>query len=196
MRSAGDWPVARRIDTRRLMLEPLRVSHADEMVFVPEDEALYEYTGGRPATLEELRALHQAGSRATAGEGNQDMLCAYTRRPRAYASAASEESPDGGHHLFGPLVLLSGFCADHAGVCVPVEQSERDLVQRGLGGADLGEDVDAVAVVLDHSLDPSDLTFDPRQPREQLVLGGGIAPGGRLPLRHAPQSTTTTTATP
>ena len=46
----------------------------------------------------------------------------------AGASAASEESPDGGHHLFGPLVLLAGFGADHAGVRVPVEQSERDLV--------------------------------------------------------------------
>ena len=41
----------------------------------------------------------------------------------------------------------------------------------------------------DHSLDPADLTFDPRQPREQLVLGGGVAPGGRLSLRHIPDST-------
>jgi hypothetical protein len=31
-------------------------------------------------------------------------------------------------------------------VGVPVEQPERDLVKRGLGGADLGEDVDAVLV--------------------------------------------------
>ena len=37
------------------------------------------------------------------------------------ASAASEESADGGHHLFGPLVLLAGFRADHAGVSVAVE---------------------------------------------------------------------------
>jgi hypothetical protein len=37
------------------------------------------------------------------------------------ASAASEEPPDGGHHLFGPFVLLVGFGADHAGVRVAVE---------------------------------------------------------------------------
>src|ERR1035437_8381667 len=102
----------------------------------------------------------------------------------AGGSAASEESSDGGHHLFGPLVLLVGLSADHAGVGVPVEQYERDLVQRGLGAADWGEDVDAVPVVLHHSLDPADLSFDPSQAGEQLVFGGGIAPGGRLSLRH------------
>ena len=55
---------------------------------------------------------------------------------------------DRGHHLFGPLVRSSACGADHAVVRVPVEQPERDLVERGLGGADLGEDVDAVAVVV------------------------------------------------
>jgi len=58
MRSAGEWPVARRIDTRRLILEPLRVAHADAMVSVLADDALYEYTGGAPPTLEELRARY------------------------------------------------------------------------------------------------------------------------------------------
>ena len=51
------------------------------------------------------------------------------------ASAAPQEPADGGHHLFGALVLLVGFGADHAGVGVSVEQPERDLVQCGLGGA-------------------------------------------------------------
>jgi RimJ/RimL family protein N-acetyltransferase len=51
----GEWPVATRIETRRLILEPLRVAHADEMVSVLGDEALYEYTGGAPPTLEELQ---------------------------------------------------------------------------------------------------------------------------------------------
>ena len=100
----------------------------------------------------------------------------------ARRSAASEEPADGGHHLLGPLVLLVGLGADHARVRVAVEQAERDLVERGLRGADLGEDVDAVAVVVDHPLDPADLTLDPPQPREQLVLGGGVAARGRLGL--------------
>jgi hypothetical protein len=40
MQSSGGWPPATRIDTRHLILEPLRVTHADEMVFVLGDEAL------------------------------------------------------------------------------------------------------------------------------------------------------------
>jgi RimJ/RimL family protein N-acetyltransferase len=38
-----------------LTLEPLRIDHADEMVSVLDDESLYEFTGGRPETLDELR---------------------------------------------------------------------------------------------------------------------------------------------
>jgi hypothetical protein len=34
MRSAAKWLPARRIDTRRLILDPLQVLHADEMVAV------------------------------------------------------------------------------------------------------------------------------------------------------------------
>ena len=48
--------------------------------------------------------------------------------------AASEQPADRGHHLFGALVLLLGLGADHARVRVAVEQAERDLVERGLGG--------------------------------------------------------------
>jgi hypothetical protein len=58
MQSSGEWPAATRIDTRRLILEPLQVAHADEMVFVLGDEALYEYTGGAPPALEELRVRY------------------------------------------------------------------------------------------------------------------------------------------
>ncbi len=58
MQSSGAWPAATRIDTRRLILEPLQVADADEMAFVLGDEALYEYTGGAPPTLEELRARY------------------------------------------------------------------------------------------------------------------------------------------
>jgi RimJ/RimL family protein N-acetyltransferase len=58
MRSSGDWPALTRIDTRRLILEPLQVAHAEEMVFVLGDAALYEYTGGAPPTLGESRARY------------------------------------------------------------------------------------------------------------------------------------------
>lgn len=66
MRSSGEWPAATRIETRRLILEPLRVAHAEEMLFVLGDAALHEYTGGAPPTLTELRARYarQAGGRS------------------------------------------------------------------------------------------------------------------------------------
>jgi RimJ/RimL family protein N-acetyltransferase len=53
------------IGTERLLLTPLRPEDADEMVGVLGDPRLYEFTGGRPATLAELReryALLAAGS--------------------------------------------------------------------------------------------------------------------------------------
>jgi hypothetical protein len=69
---------------------------------------------------------------------------------------------------------------------VLVDEAERDLVQRGLHGGDLGQHVDAVTVVLDHALDPADLAFDAPQAFEELVLGGGVAASwGRRVCGHA-----------
>src|SRR4051812_9618063 len=56
---------------------------------------------------------------------------------------------DGGHQLFGALLLAALGVADDAMPGVVVEQAERHLVERRLHGRDLGEDVDAVALVLD-----------------------------------------------
>lgn len=41
-----------------------------------------------------------------------------------------------------------------------VEQAERNLVKRGLDRRYLRQDVDAVAVLLDHALDTADLPLD------------------------------------
>jgi hypothetical protein len=68
---------------------------------------------------------------------------------------------------------------------VIVEQPERDLVERSARGSDLGQHVDAVAVVLDHRLDAPDLTLDPSQPCDQLVLGGGLSAS----CSHVPDDT-------
>src|SRR5207302_6207922 len=77
--------------------------------------------------------------------------------------------------LIGALALAG---AHHAVAGVVVDQAEGDLVERRLDGRDLREDVDAVALVLDHSLDPADLALDPAKAVEQLVLGGGVAGRG------------------
>ena len=46
------------IETARLVLEPLRVEHADEMARLLDDADLHTYVGGRPATVDELRARY------------------------------------------------------------------------------------------------------------------------------------------
>ncbi|MBC6462994.1 GNAT family N-acetyltransferase [Actinomadura sp. HBU206391] len=52
-------PIAETIETERLTLEPLTVSHADEMREVLGDPELHAFMGGEPATLAELRARYQ-----------------------------------------------------------------------------------------------------------------------------------------
>lgn len=55
-----------RIETERLVLEPLRVEDADEMVGVLADESLYAYTGGSGPTLDALRRRYRAQLRGPA----------------------------------------------------------------------------------------------------------------------------------
>jgi RimJ/RimL family protein N-acetyltransferase len=47
------------IVTERLHLMPLRVEDADEMVTVLGDERMYEFTGGCPPSLDELRGRYR-----------------------------------------------------------------------------------------------------------------------------------------
>jgi hypothetical protein len=56
--------------------------------------------------------------------------------------------------------LVFGF-AISAVVQAWVPRARIEGLMSGSGARDLGEDVDAVAVVLDHPLDPADLAFDP-----------------------------------
>jgi RimJ/RimL family protein N-acetyltransferase len=52
-------PAAVELTTQRLVLEPLRVGHARELVAVLADPALYAFIGGRPPTEEELAARYR-----------------------------------------------------------------------------------------------------------------------------------------
>src|SRR4051794_10874227 len=102
----------------------------------------------------------------------------------------THQAADGAHQLVGLLARLvraAVSLAQEAVARVAVQQAERDLVQRRLDGGDLGEDVDAVAVVVDHARDAPDLTLDPGQALVELLFGGGVA----ARLGHAVQCTTT-----
>lgn len=72
-------PEAETIRTRRLVLEPLRVTHAEEMTGVLADPALYAYTGGEPPTVEALRERYR---RQTAGSPDPAVAwCNWVVRP-------------------------------------------------------------------------------------------------------------------
>ena len=59
------------IITSRLVLRPLRVEDAEEMVGVLGDPAMHEFIGGRPATLPELRDRYASW---VEGSGSADEL--------------------------------------------------------------------------------------------------------------------------
>lgn len=54
------WPVFKSMETRSLRLETLAVDHAVPMVDVLADGALYQYIGGQPPTVAELRLRYAA----------------------------------------------------------------------------------------------------------------------------------------
>jgi RimJ/RimL family protein N-acetyltransferase len=75
-----EWPPAPLLIGPRLVLEPLRVGHAEEMAGLLDDPLLHAFTGGRPSTEEELR--------------------------RRYRSQAGERSHDGSQRWFNWIVRL------------------------------------------------------------------------------------------
>src|SRR4051812_41268218 len=62
-----------------------------------------------------------------------------------------------------------------AGAQVLLEQAEGHRLQRLGHRRDLGEDVDAVLLVLDHPLQPAGLALDAAQPLEVVVLAADVA---------------------
>ena len=99
---------------------------------------------------------------------------------------AAHESSDGAHQFVGELFWLTvGTPTDDAIPRMVVEEPQRDLVERGLYRGNLGEHVDAVAVLVDHPLNAADLSLDAAQALVELVLRGGVAAGGwcRWPCR-------------
>jgi hypothetical protein len=69
---------------------------------------------------------------------------------------------------------------------VVVQQQHRDPAQGGVDRRDLGEDVDAVGVLVDQPLQPADLALDPAQTQLQLVLVRRIAAHRPLPFYALP----------
>jgi len=76
----GPWGAAPVLETDRLVLEPLRVEHAEEMAPVLADEALHEFIGGRPESVDELRARYRRQARGVSDDGEERWLNWVLRR--------------------------------------------------------------------------------------------------------------------
>ena len=85
--------------------------------------------------------------------------------------AAAHQAGDGAHQLIGHLFWVAVLATDDAVLSVVVEQPKRHLVERGLDGGDLSDDLDAVALVINHPLHAANLALDPPEALQQLVLG-------------------------
>jgi len=62
------------IVTERLRLSPLVVDDADEMVTVFADERMYEFTGGCPPSLDQLRERYRRLIVGQSGDGSEQWL--------------------------------------------------------------------------------------------------------------------------
>jgi RimJ/RimL family protein N-acetyltransferase len=80
MPDSAPWPVAYTMVTSRLRLEPLRVEHATDAVTVFDDIRLHEWTGGAPASLDELTAQYRRQSAGQSPDGTRGWLNWMLRR--------------------------------------------------------------------------------------------------------------------
>jgi RimJ/RimL family protein N-acetyltransferase len=62
------------IRTARLALTPLVASDADAMLELYTDERMFEFTGGQPPSLEQLRARYEALERGRSPSGGEQWM--------------------------------------------------------------------------------------------------------------------------
>src|SRR5512133_2658196 len=98
------------------------------------------------------------------------------------SQGAESAAQDPVHHLeqlvdLGVAAARLDLLAD-AAADVAVEQPQRHLVEGGLDGRDLGDDVDAVLVLVDHAGHAADLALDAAQAGLELLLVHAVAGHG------------------
>lgn len=80
MASIGDALYATTLTSDRLLLEPLRVDHAEVMTPVLSDPDMYVFTGGAPPTVDELRSRYARQVVGGSADGSQRWLNWVVRR--------------------------------------------------------------------------------------------------------------------
>ena len=86
-RAAANRPPIDVIVTKDVVLEPLTVGHAEEMVETLADPSLYDFIGGSPPSLAELRRRYTLQTIGHSEEGTQWWLNWVVRSPGSTAAA-------------------------------------------------------------------------------------------------------------
>lgn len=94
-----NWPTVEPIETPRIVLEPLTIAHAAEMVHVLADPALYAFIGGCPPTLNQLQKRYRAQTTGQSADNTQAWLnwivtLREPRHPVGYVQATVEHRAD------------------------------------------------------------------------------------------------------
>lgn len=115
------------LESERLVLEPLRPEHADELAPVLDDIALHRFIGGVPDTVEELRARFQRQAVGRSPDGQDGWLNWTVRaRPTGQAVGTMQATVSGsGRHRAAVLAWVigipyqrQGFASEAAGLVV------------------------------------------------------------------------------
>jgi len=96
------WPSATKLQSARLLLEPLCVMHAEEAATALADESLHRYIGGHPATTDELRDRYARQVAGHSPDGRHGWLNWILRERRSGQLAGTLQATlsravDGGH---------------------------------------------------------------------------------------------------
>lgn len=109
---ADGLPRADALDTERLRLTPLVPDDANELLPVLDDQRLHAFTGGRPETIDELRARLDAWEAERSPDGREAWLnwlvrSADDRRVVGTMQATVERHPGGSRAIVGWTVGLA-----------------------------------------------------------------------------------------
>lgn len=95
--------------------------------------------------------------------------------------------------LFASQLRLQGVALTervaHAAANMLIEDAESDSAQGAIGCAQLREDLQAGALVVDHARDPAHLTLDAGEPPQQVRFIGEVARSLCLEAGHPPKYT-------
>ena len=157
-----------RTERRTLQTETLVIGHRRDPLHPLSDAGMLaeELPNARLLQASSIIELRVAPKRLTGEIAAFIDECWRPRRgrPRESELAGLGVALHGGHQLVelgrGGRGVVARHGVGNAVAHVAVEHPHRDLLERGLDGRHLGEDVDAVGVLPDHPLEPADLALD------------------------------------